>query len=816
MAATERLSLLIESQTRGSRDVNKLAEELNKVTTIAERSNQRVEKSSKAATDQLGQVSGKIRRAVSDPIGTATQAVGGFASKLGVMGIAVGGSVIGLGALTGAAFAFMKQMGEVSDMMLDFSDRTGLTVNQVDKLQAMSKIAGVNMGVMERAAGQLAQNLLDTGASGERLRGALRDLNVETITATGSQREMGPIIWDTVEAISRLSSQTEQAAKANTILGISGKELVPLIRNYKEMSDRVERLGFGKDGQLIRDIDETRKSMVELGLEWDLLKRKLAIPAKGIVEISIAALNAIGGTPRPGAAPDGYAQGRAVAGGYGPVLPGIVPPNLTPSAAPAFAQIEAMQQRLSQQNKSLLAEYMASAEGVKNRLSATTVELATLRQKLQSGGLSSGEIARYRRLQGQQSALERLAAGPGKSIPAADIHGFDNPFLKPADVRGDRYQQALGVAPGVPFFGTAPGTNMAEIDPARGAEIVANLTRRRVDLMKQNLDYEIQINRLMAGPGGEVAAINQSASLRLDAAQRIYEITKDQARLELDTSAAIAEREVALLQLRRQGMTDYRNSVVNSFDALISGGRGGLSSFFASQGLGTLRGVIGNVAEQTYRPGLLTLPGQGTAESPNLLGKLLAGTPFGLDPASATMDNTRATIENTAALRGASITGIGRGLPGGGIGGPISAIASALGGKAGGGVGKMLDPNLIGLTGAGAAIPSAATGLLGTLGAIAPWIGVGLAGAGIVASLLPDPKQERAKQIELRIETARITVEGPAEFHLAGGTNEAFDYDFTGKPRVYQMSDEEVANSVVRASQAGHRINEEMRSAVLG
>ena len=117
----------------------------------------------------------------------------------------------------------------------------------------------------------------------------------------------------------------------------------------------------------------------------------------------------------------------------------------------------------------------------------------------------------------------------------------------------------------------------------------------------------------------------------------------------------------------------------------------------------------------------------------------------------------------------------------------------------------------------GGGLLSSASGLLGTVGAAMPYVGLGIMVASMVAPLLiGDPKKERAEEIDLRIESARITVEGPAEFHLAGGAGEAFDRDFTGGYRTYQLDEDAVADAVVGASQRGHRINEELRSAVLG
>jgi hypothetical protein len=71
---------------------------------------------------------------------------------------------------------------------------------------------------------------------------------------------------------------------------------------------------------------------------------------------------------------------------------------------------------------------------------------------------------------------------------------------------------------------------------------------------------------------------------------------------------------------------------------------------------------------------MFSLPGQGTASNPNFLGKLLAGTPLGIDPLKAATDaNTIATGENTVALRAAAFGG----RAGGGVMGAAGSVLQA-------------------------------------------------------------------------------------------------------------------------------------------
>jgi hypothetical protein len=787
----KRLSLLIESQTRGAREVDKVAQSLNRVVEIAERSNKKFREAgatSEKTTRQFSQFGSQVRSSITSPLSSASGALDSFLGRFGKVGGIVAGAVAGFGALGTVAFRLQGQMGALSDEMLDMSARTGLTVNQVDKFRAMSQLTAISLESMSTAGQRVAQAVSGIGEEGKRGRRALELLGVSIIDATGAQRELGDVFEDTLRALSRIDSAAVRLAIANEALGESGKQLAPLINNYARLERDVGELGFGQRGQLIQQIDGTREAMARLNLQLEQAKWLFATIAAPVLEGLTLGLGGLafpaggggrggGRIPWPGAGPqDDYRLGQF----YN--LGGPPPPRVT------------------------VGGRVLQAGNVRE---VTSEELAAQRRRQQlireAHAINRiGELSPYRQVRDYR--VERIAFMRQLSERPLD------PF-------------AVGIAPSLPTRG-------AEMDPERGAKIIESLTQRRVNLLRQAVGYEEQMARLIAGPGGEVEAINTAARLRIDAAQTEFQITQDRAHLELETQSILRQRE------------------------LEPSGRTGLSAFFRAQGLGVVRQIVGNLAEETYRPGMFTLPGQGTPEKPTFLGRLLSGTPFGMDPLRGAMsENTLATIENTMAIRGATIGG------GGGVGG--RAVASSVAGtvaqlpalfRGGGGSqgGVMLDPNLIGVTvptrsrggrvagaiGRGATTALHAYGIYqgiregGTQGTVeaagsgamlvgsylpppaGPIVqGVGLA-AKFLAPFLGPNTEDRASEIDLRIENAIISVEGPTEFRFAGG-DRTFDYDATGQLRTYRMTDEEVAEATIRVIHSGHRLREELREAVV-
>jgi len=417
--------------------------------------------------------------------------------------------------------------------------------------------------------------------------------------------------------------------------------------------------------------------------------------------------------------------------------------------------------------------------------------------------------------------------------------------------------QQLALAPQIPGMMAYGGVGAkAEwIDPTLSKESRAVIDNLRVTRLREALSYQEQMVSLLSGPGGEVAAIKEISQLRLDAANREFAITKDEFAFKDAQWKIEKDRQLELLKLKKEGLNQYRDAVVNAFDSLVARG-GGIGTFLQSQGLGIGRQVAGNFAGATYSAvaGRLTLPGQGTAENPSFLGKLLSGTPLGLDPLKTATDmNTMATVQNTAAIR-AMTTGAGIGGTVSGLSGLMTSgfstgnpsyidylnqqqINAPLGiaPPGGGGIGLAQGIGIAGagaagaygiysgvkqggargaLTASGAGLGAAGTimALAGLTGPAAPILMAAGLGLALGTTLLGDPKEQRREEMQLRIESARITIDGPTTIQMTG-TGAGFDYNIGGGMRI--NSEDQIADAVYNASQRGHKMNAALREAVL-
>jgi hypothetical protein len=708
--AAERFSLLLESTTRGTAEVEKLEKALVRVLDTAERTGKRVAESMKKTADSARQEAEGIKNAIANPLDAAGEAAENFILRFGKVGGVVAGVGVVLTGTAAAAVTLVAKVGGAADEMANFAERTGLTVNQVDRLQAMAKLADVNIGGLEAQSKVLAAALSDAGGSGDAARKALETLGVAAFDTKGRQRDLGGVMLEVFERLGDVKSQADRVSLAQQILGRGANEVLPLIRNYKELEEEVKRLGFGFDENLLAKLGQSSDEIDKLGLKWELLKRKLAEKAIGVVEIVTSVVNAaetagaVSGTVSsslPFAIGQHLRYGKEVAlglrdpanrGKYD--LVGLSRPS-APTYAGAVATMDATIADQRARNEAATAyrsERSRTAEGQRQRLAEIETEIADADRKL----IQSVDIETRKTLSDQMASLRRERAGIEAAIEAAKENEAARKKL--AEQReAERLKRLERTDPQAAYYtnlnrGTAlvngllgqlpdfRGVFMADMSgseaneqerlAAYGAGLIASRQTsdaRRLATLQQTIDLESRRIELIAGPGGELAAARQIAELRLGSLQQQIALGRDIADADLEAARIRKEFELQILDLKRQQREQGRNTFTSLFDAGVAGGQG-LRSFFTSTALSIPRTIAGNLGAEF---GGLT--GRFSLGLGGLPGRLLAGTPFGADPLKQAGD-----IQLTAAQIQLDAAKIQAGAATGGIGGTFGGGVSSL------------------------------------------------------------------------------------------------------------------------------------------
>ena len=165
-------------------------------------------------------------------------------------------SIAGAAVIGGFATAAVKT-GQWADELLTLSQQTGLTTDELQKMQYASELVDVSVDSMTGAMAKLTRNMTDTGGAASQ---AFDRLGVSVLGADGQMRSSSDVFYATLEALSRVGNETERDQLAMQLFGRSANELAGIIDDggaaLRAYGDEAERNGSIIDNALVQSMGE--------------------------------------------------------------------------------------------------------------------------------------------------------------------------------------------------------------------------------------------------------------------------------------------------------------------------------------------------------------------------------------------------------------------------------------------------------------------------------------------------------------------------------------------------------------------------------
>ena len=197
-------------------------------------------------------------RKLSDTLKTIGRALAIGVVAIGTAAIAAGTALVGM-TVDAAAYA---------DDMLTQSSITGISV---EKLQAYSYAADLVDVSLETMTGSMAKNIksMSNASQGSaKFAEAYQKLGVSVTNADGSLRDSETVYWEAIDALGKVSNETERDALAMQLFGKSAQDLNPLIAQGSEgiaaLTEEAKRMGAVLSQESIKKLGQFDDSIQRL------------------------------------------------------------------------------------------------------------------------------------------------------------------------------------------------------------------------------------------------------------------------------------------------------------------------------------------------------------------------------------------------------------------------------------------------------------------------------------------------------------------------------------------------------------------------
>jgi len=168
----------------------------------------------------------------------------GIGAAMGTAFVAVGAAAIGaaksLTDMTVGAAAY-------ADEILTMSTVTGMSTESLQAYKYAAELVDVSMETLTGSMSKQVKSMASARDGSAKFADAYAKLGVSVADGNGQLRDSETVYWETIDALGKISNETERDALAMQIFGKSARELNPLIAQGSEgiaaLTDEAKRMG---------------------------------------------------------------------------------------------------------------------------------------------------------------------------------------------------------------------------------------------------------------------------------------------------------------------------------------------------------------------------------------------------------------------------------------------------------------------------------------------------------------------------------------------------------------------------------------------
>lgn len=188
--------------------------------------------------------------------------------SLSAKAFAIGGSIGATGAVA-ALTAITKQVIDAGDALSKLSQKTGVSVEDLGKLQYAADLSGVSTEQLGKGMTKLAVEIAAAGAGSEKSGKLFASLGIGLRTADGRLRSTGDVLADLADRFQAMPDGVGKTALAVDIFGEKlGAGMIPLLNagrdGLKAMGDEAEALGAVIGTKLAKDAEAFNDNLSRL------------------------------------------------------------------------------------------------------------------------------------------------------------------------------------------------------------------------------------------------------------------------------------------------------------------------------------------------------------------------------------------------------------------------------------------------------------------------------------------------------------------------------------------------------------------------
>lgn len=301
--AEKAYNAVMSSQSASQKEIDALDKKLLQERTTLEKLNGEL-KEEEDATNKANKANksfGDEIRSVASALGLqASPAIEALAKKFDGVSAAVGNAILVVGAIGGAFVKAAKDTAKWADDLLTLSKQTGLTTDELQKLQYAADFIDVDVQTMSGSMEKLIRTMDNARDGSKNAQQAFKDLGIRVTDSTGHLRDSNEVFYEAIDKLGKIKDNTERDAAAMEIFGRSARDLNPLIdagsKKLKALGKEAEDLGIIMGEADVEAAGALNDALDRFSKVADGLKGQLALT---VIPVLTGLFNALSSIPVP-------------------------------------------------------------------------------------------------------------------------------------------------------------------------------------------------------------------------------------------------------------------------------------------------------------------------------------------------------------------------------------------------------------------------------------------------------------------------------------------------------------------------------------
>ena len=239
-----------------------------------------------------------------DEMGVADQKISDISTSLVVAFAAIGVAAAAAFAMAvKGAWDAASAAASYADDMMTMSSVTGISTDALQEFKYMSDLVDVSLETLQGASTKNVKSMYAAAEGSQAASDAYAKLGVNVIDANGNLRDSDTVFNEAIDALSKVTNETERDAIAMQIMGRSARDLNPLIEKGSEkladLRQEAHDMGAVLDGETLESLGSMQDGLDRITGRMDALKMQVGASFAPMftvaIDIIVSALGSLGG-----------------------------------------------------------------------------------------------------------------------------------------------------------------------------------------------------------------------------------------------------------------------------------------------------------------------------------------------------------------------------------------------------------------------------------------------------------------------------------------------------------------------------------------